>query len=389
MMYRKIINITFFLVCIIIQVNCAGSGGSGIFAAPNQIAVDSTNNRLFIAQSTQELFALIASTLNSIGDQPIVKEDRNEAIFALLPSVVTNLGVFSTGSTSRLFIMGAFLNDSGNTVLNRIRVLDFNGTDFSEASFSPIDLSDGDSSTDETDNSFSDLVIDQGNSLIYVTDTSAGMLYVLSASDGSTTTGPLAISGNPQGMSLDSGRLYVCNSSSTDVDQVITVFDVSDFSSTTIVLDVPCEIIAVQSNSSGTVLMVKRYDTQVVLIRSVDTSTFADSSPIPTSTSGINDGQLTSGLGITSSIAGIVLTKDSNGLIYAYLSELDGNIQYLIFQSDLSSFSLETLSTSVTNITKGSLLLDSSDNGSTAFLVAESGALISIEVGTTSVDVEN
>lgn len=359
-----------------------------MFSSPNQVAVDSTNDRLFVSQSPKELFVLEASTLEKIGNQPLVTQDRNEAIYALLPAVVTNFGVYSTGSTSRLFIMGAFVNDAGATVFNRIRVLDFNGVSFSEADFSPIELSDEDDTTDETDNSFADLLIDQANGVVYITDATTGLLYAMSVTDGSVVTGPLAITGRLQGMSLDSDRLYVCNSSTTESEQIINVVNVSDDSTTGIDIDAPCSTLAVQSNDSGTVLMARQSNDQKVFLRLVNTVTYSASSTIDSSSNSYADGVLTSGAGISSSIGDMVLSRASDGVIYAYLSELDGNIQFITFASDLSSYTLETLSTSVTNINHGALLKDSSGDASDAFMAAETGAILMIDVGTTSINVD-
>jgi hypothetical protein len=288
--------------------------------------------------------------------------------------------------------MGNFVNDSGDTVLNRILVLDFNGSDFSEASFSPIDLSDGDGTTEESDNSFADMVLNQANSDIYITDTGSGLLYVISADDGSQVVAPIAIAGEPQDMSLTDGRLYVCNSSDVEAEQVVTVLNVADFSTTTIDLDIPCSHIAVQSNGSGIVMLVKNSATQQVLVRTVDTSTFATSSSVSaldTEDLDLNDGQLLSDQGITSGISDIVLTTDSDGNFHGYLSEVDGNVEYLTIPSDLSSYTLETLTSSASTITQGKVYTDTSGNGDTVYFTSEVGAVLSIEVGSTDLNVDD
>lgn len=370
---------------------CGGNAGND-FDEANQLAIDSTNDRLFVTQAGRELFLYVASSQTKIGSQPIVNKDDNETIFNLMPEITSNFVAHTSGTTSRLFLMGNFVNDSGVTVLNRIRVLDFDGSVFSEAGFSPLDLSDGDGTTEESDNSFADMLLDQTNSDIYITDASAGLLYVISADDGSQVAAPIAIAGQPQSMSLTDGRLYICNSSSTDVEQVVTVVNVTDFSTTTIDLGIPCTQIAAQSNGSGVVLFVKNASLQQVLVHTVDTTTFAASaaiSALDTATTDFSDGQLISDTGITSGISGMVLTKDSTGNFYGYLSEIDGNIEYLTIPSSLASFTLETLTSSAATITRGKVYTDTSGNGEKVYFVSEVGAVVSIEVGNTDVNVDN
>lgn len=369
---------------------CGGNAGND-FTEANQLAIDSTNDRLFVTQVGGDLFAYEASSQTKIGSQPIVSEDDNETIFDLMPEIASNFVVYATGTTSRLFLMGNFVNDSGDTVLNRILVLDFDGSDFSEASFSPIDLSDGDDATDESDNSFAGMVLDQSNSDIYITDTGAGLLYVISADDGSQVVAPIAVAGEPQGISLTDGRLYICNTSDVEAEQVVTVVNVSDFSTTTIDLDIPCTQIAAQSNGSGVVLLAKNSDTQQVLVRTVDTTTFAASTSISAVDSDdidFSDGELLSDRGITSGISGMVLTVDSSGNFYGYLSEVDGNVEYLTIPSTFDSYTLETLTSSAASITEGEVYVDSSGNGEQVYFVSEVGALVSVEVGSDDLSVD-
>ncbi|OVE81636.1 hypothetical protein BVY03_03280 [bacterium K02(2017)] len=389
MIYKSLKILTSLFICASFIVSCGSGTSPGQFISPSHVVVDSTNDRVFVTESPQQLVALVASTLEDIGDQPIVNEANDATTFALLPRVVSNFALFQTGAISRLFIMGAFVDANGNRVLNRIRVLDFDGTTFTQPSFSPIDLSDGDNSTLDTDNSYADMLVDQANSRLYITDATTGLLYVLNPADGTTLNAPIAIAGTPQQMSLDNGRLYICNSTSTVANQLVTVVNSSDFTTTTIDVGAPCRLIAAKSNTNGTVLLVKRSDSQTILILSVNTTTFASATPINTATAGFLNGSLSAGTGITSSIGGISLSRSTSGIVYGYLSELDGNIQYLTFGTNIDTYTIETLSTSATDITNSDVLTDTSGNASMAFIVGETGTLINIDVGTTSVTVNN
>jgi len=379
---QKILPILLFtLLC-----HCGSDSDSGFFTQLTAIAVDSANDRLFLSEPEKKLFAFTASTLTTIGDQPIITDDRNASLQTLLPAVVSKMAVFGMGSTSRLFFMGTFADDTGNLVTNRIRVIDFDGTSFSESSFSPIILSDGDDTTTETENSFANLLIDQDNGSLFITDASGALLYVLSATDGASVTAPLPIAGTPQGMGLDEGRLYVCNSSTVDAEQVVTVVNVSDFTTTTIDLGIPCRLISVQSNSNGTILVAKHSSTQQVLLHSVDTSTFASSAEISSATSGIANGSLSANAGISSAVESLVSgVKDD--VISSYTAEQDGNIQKITYTSDLSSFSVETLTSSATNLSKGGNLTDAAGEIISIFFSASDGSLLSLEANTSSVEV--
>lgn len=383
-MIQKVHLKIFTLVLFLFLCHCGSDSESGFFSQLTAIAVDSTNDRLFLSEPEKKLFAFTASTLTEIGDQPIITSDRNASLQSLLPLVVSKMVAFSTGTTSRLFFMGTFADGSGNLVRNRIRVIDFDGTSFSEATFSPIVLSDGDDTTTETENSFADLLIDQDGGYLFITDASGSLLYVLNATDGSTVMNPITILGAPQGMSLDNERLYVCNSSTTDTEQVITVMNVSDFTTTTIDLDIPCRLISVQSNSSGTILATKHASTQQVLLRQVDTTSFATSAEIPSATSGIANGSLSANAGISSSVESILsVLKDD--IIYTYTAEQDGTVQKTTYTSDLASFSTEALTSTATNPSEGGRLTNSSGQTSVVFFSANSGDLLSLDANATSV----
>lgn len=385
-MKKKIVTFVFIVVSLLTQA-CGDGSDVGTFIDANQIAIDSTNDRLFITQPRGELFLYTASTLQAVGAQPIVNAERLIDINALMPVVISKIDSFTNGSTTRLFIKGVFADDSGNLVTNRIRVLDYDGSSFTEAGFSPIILSDGDATTTDSDNSIGDMIVDQGNGYLLVTDASAGLLHVINATNASAVTAPVAIAGNPQGMAVANNRLYVCNSSGTAALQVVTVANLADFTTTTIDLDIPCHLIGAASTTSGTILVAKHSTQQQILIRSVDTSTFAASSAISSATSGVANGTLAAGAGISSSIKDLVTTIN-NSIIYAYLTEQDGTIRLLQFAGDLTSFTLTDLTTSAADITQGRVY-ESGGQGQIAYFVSNNGFLISTDVGTSDVDVEN
>lgn len=387
MMQNKTCRLILAVFSIVSLAACGSSGSFGVYDNTNQLAVDATNDRLFLFEPQGTMFVLTASTRTPVGLTPLVDpDDNNTATSALLPSVVTQAAVYANGAASRIFLLGS-LSSGGSLVTNLIRVLDFDGTSFTEASFSPIELSDADTTTDESDDSFADLVVDQANARVYVSDATQSEIFVLSATDGTQVAGPLPVAGEPQGMALDNGRLYVCNTSTLAAEQVVTVFNVTDASSTAIDLDASCSSLSVASNATGTAMLVRRSDAPQVLIRSVDTTTYAASTAIATTTSGYNSGLLTSGAGISSGINDTVLSIDASGLLQGYLSEQDGNLEFVTITADLSSYASQTLSVAALNLASGAIL-SSGGVGTQAFFVAESGSLVSVVLGSTEPDLD-
>lgn len=377
----------FLLVAILLILpTCGTNVQEGIYDEPTLIAVDSDNNRLFVLEKNGKLFILDAATRNGIGSQPAVDEDHETAIHDLLPYSPTDMAVLDIGGTSRLFISGTQEDDNGNSVFNRLLVLDFDGTTLSAASFSPVIISDGDDETTDTDNLIGGLQVDRNNAQLYVTDSSLGALYILNGNDGSEASASIAVTGTPNKMSLDGGRLYVANSTDTEDDEVITVVNTDDWTATEIDLDVATDDIAVLSNDNGTAILAKQQGQQRVFVRTVDTATYAASTAISVGDSSAEDGQMTSGNGISGAVGRILLTKNSSGTIYGYVPQADGNIALVTISPDLSSFTVTSLSTATDVLNGIDVLLDSNNNGQTVYIAASgSGDLVYTEVGSSSV----
>lgn len=378
-------NKYFLLIFLILGLAACSSGsGEDFFVEPRLAAVDSTNDRLFVLENNGALQLFNASAREEIGEQPLVNEDNLTSIHALLPSSPSNLAVITTGSISRLFITGGQNNTDGEGVLNQILVLDYDGTTLSEASFSPITVVDSDDATDNTNDILGGLEIDTTNSRLYVTNTTLGALFIYSTTDGSEVRASLDIDGSPNKMSLDGDHLYVANSTSTAADQVITVINTTDFTTTEIDLDIPTNDISVISNGTGTVMLAKLSTLQRVFVRTIDTTTFASSTAIPAGDSSVTAGEINTDTGITASIGGVLLAKDSTGIIYGYVPQSDGQIEYLTVLADLSSFTA-SVEASISEIAASPCLYTNSDGtGITVYIPASgTGDLLYSEIGST------
>lgn len=389
MLRTKSLKIFWRLVCPALSLffmACSGGGAGNTFSNPSAVAIDSTNDRIFISEPAGIFFAYTASTFTGLGDQPLVDSETATDIYDLLPGTVTRMAVYANGSSSRLFIFGSFDDDSGNAVFNRVLVLDFDGVSFAQSDISPIILSDSDDATDETDDSIADAIVDQTNGLLYVSDASAGKVFVVSTSDGSAVDS-YVVAGEPQGIALCDDRLYVCNSSSVAEEQVVSVINVTDDSTSSIDIGSTCSRLEVKSNDSMTLLIAKDNDANQVFLESVDTSTFAAVTAVTSASTDYADGVLSAGAGISSTIEDFQIGKTSSGTLTAYFSEEDGNIEYIEFGD--SGYVFETLSTSATVITQGATLTASDGSDSKIFFTAEAGGVIDIDVGTTSVDIHD
>lgn len=378
----------FFLSLVALLTACGSGDVDSVFEQPQLVAVDSTNDRLFVLEDEGILFALTASTQESIGDQPLVNDETQTDIFDLLPATPTTMTAMSDGSNSRLFITGLQANDDGDSVLNQILVLDFDGTTFTEADFSPITVGDGDDTTDNTGDLLGGLEVDEGMSRIYITNSSLSQLLVFNTDDGSQVGAAIAVTGIPNRMSLDDNRLYVANSDDDEANQVITVVNTDDLSTTQIDLDAPLDDISVVSTDSGTLLLAKQSNAQRVFVQEVDTATFAASTDIPAGDDSVSEGEINSTLGITGSVGGIVATKDSSGNFYGYVPQSDGNVVILNMATDLSSFTATENETVLRIFESLDLLVDSSGNGQFIFMTASgTGDLLFVQVGSDDLDI--
>lgn len=365
---------------------CSSGNNSALISHPVLVAVDSTNDRLFIIENERVFTALTASTRSEIGTEPLVNDDTNTTVQDLLPITPTNMAAITVGSTTRLFITGTQANSAGTQVTNQILVLDFDGTTLGAAAFSPITVDDGDTTTDETDDVLGGLRVDTTNSRLYVTDTSLATLFTYSTSDGTTAAASLAIAGSPNRMSLDGTHLYVANSSSTTSEEVITVVSTADFSITQIALNVPTNDISVLSNDTGTVMLAKQSNEQKVLVETVDTSTFASSAAIAAGDTSVSAGFIDSTAGITGSVGQIILAKDSSGVLYGYCPQGDGNIEILTISADLSSFIGTEHDTSTSLLNGIDVYVDTSNIGQFVYMAATgTGDLVYNEVGSTDI----
>lgn len=374
------------LIVLLILIHCGSDSITDDFGQPSLVAIDSTNDRLFILEEEGILSILTASNRRAIGNQPFVNSSREKTIHSLLPTAPMEIEVIAIGSTSRLFISGTRTADD-RRVLNQILVLDFDGTSLSQP-YSPIAIQDADPTTDDTDNVLGGMEIDPARSRLYATDSSLGALYTLSINDGSAAAAAIILTGNPNELSLDGNRLYITNSTATAADQLITVVNVDDFSATTIDLDIRTDGIAAFSNSSGTVLMIKQRGVQRVHVHTVNTTTFAGSTPIPVGDSSAENGLLSSSSGLSAAVGDLLLTRNASSTLFGYLSQSDGIIKQITFAQDLSSFTVSSLETITKVAEKMAVLNDSNGDGSIVYIAsAASGGILFTDVGSSSISV--
>lgn len=374
-----------FLYFLIFLLPACGNGGlRNTYAEPVLTAVDSTNDRLFVLEKNGLLFAFTASTRAGLGHQPVVNTTRQVDIHVALPSAPTQVAVLRSETTSRLFIAGAQANANGDQVFNQILVLDFDGTTFTEASFSPIILA----GADANNAIIGGLAVDATNSRLYVTDATSAQLFSVNTSNG-TVPDTLAIAGSPNRMSLDGIHLYVANASTVLAERVITVVDTTDLSTTTIDLGSPLDDISVLSNDDGTALLAKERGTQKVFIKNIDTTDIAAGTPSAGDIT-VADGEITAAEGISSSVSRVLITKSSDGTLYGYAAQSDGTLIRLTIVADLATFTARNLTSTAEGLTGLSVLTDAAGLGITVFSAGStSGDLVYSNVGSSIVSIRS
>jgi len=363
--------------------NCGSSGSGGSSERPLLVAVDSTNDRLFIFENERRFLALTASTLSGLGDQPVVSKKRLEDIFDILPTAPTNIEVADVDGVSRIFITGARTDAD----LNQILVLDFDGTDLTVADISPITVDDGDAGTDNSADIIGGLLVDETSGILYVTDTTTATLSGFNTSDGSEAFTPSVLNGSPNKMSLSDGHIYIANASEEDATQNLFVFDTTDTSVTEIDLGTSTNDIAAATSDAGTVIVARDAAEARVLVRQIATGGFADSTAIVASDSSADDGEINSSNSIVAAVGPVSLAVGSDDNFYSYIPLADGDILIVTIQSDLSSFAVEDNETSLAIFTDSDLLTDTDGLGLTVFMTASgTGDLLFVDVGSTSFD---
>lgn len=376
----------FSLIFLILCISCSSKSTPNIFDAPFIIAVDSTNNRLFTLSEKQKLNIFNATTQKKIGSQPIVDSNSNTNIYDLLPTSPTIMAVADVDGVSRLFIAGALETSDGELATNHLLVLDFDGTDLSVADISPLVVEDADSGTDDTTHILGDLKIDAASGRLYVTDTTAAILYSCNVADASEALAPITLAGIPNKMSIDGNHLYIANSSNDPLVNLITVVNTDDATTTTIDVGAATSNISVTSNDSGTILLAQLTDIETVLVQSVNTTTFDSATAINNATDTSDDGEINTSTEITSTIGSMISSKTDDDNIVGYLGLDDGRIVQVTVKSNLASFTTNNHDTT-SEILDGVDLLTSDSIGTTVYFAAGgTGDLLFTDVGEIKLD---
>ncbi len=277
-----------------------------------------------------------------------------------------------------MFLLGSHSSSDG-TVLNQITVLEFDGEDLEGAAFSPVTLGDGDEATDETQDAFVKMVLDDATGRIYILNSDTAEVFVLDAATGELVGAPIAVAAEPVDMALLANQLFICHADAALADNV-TILNTDDNSLQTVTPGFPCQKIAAAQNDNGTVLAMRSASAQTVFLYTINPDDLS-LTPIATDEEDFADGQLTSGAGITSSVAAILLTVNADATISGYFAELDGNVEFVTIAADLSEFSHEKFSTTAVNYSDGAALVDENGESSHVYFIAETkGSMSSMDL---------
>src|SRR4029434_6073395 len=229
---------------------CTGKKGPpNIILLPKTLDFDAAHSRLFVADSEDNGFSLINSTLNKlVPGKPLLNKDS-----ALrLPELPQDLAAADMGGDlSRIFIVG-----NGPVPRNRIVVFDFDlAGGLRAAPFSPIVVG-ADDASDQSDLLFG-WALYATRQVLCVSNGSDGLVRAYDVNTGAEVAGsPITVNAAPSKISIDESidRLFVSSLGST----AISIVHLDDLSVPPDSFDVGLETgsVAAATGAAGTVLFV-------------------------------------------------------------------------------------------------------------------------------------
>lgn len=377
-------------LCFLLQQSCLDNSGQGRFLNTKAMTIDVDNDRLFIIESNQDVFVKQASSNTYSINQPVIDGEKNiqQDLKSEMPDFVTLARVFSVEQTSELFLWGARLNDDGETVLNEVSVFNFDGENFSVSELSPIVLTDDLEDTNETDDTFSDAVIDSAQEHIFIANTTTSQIYVVSSVTGDNSVAPLDVEAFPVSLALAGDYVYVCHADSS-LAQSITAIHRLDLTVHPIAFEGGCQNVAVVTTEVGTFVAIQSLTQSQVSVSLLNTDDFTLTA-LTAEDEGFTDGVLSSGLGITSTITSLIFAEGGDGFVYGYFAEQDGNVQVVTINQEALSFEHQTLNTSALNYSAGAIYQEG-ESEHRVYFTGEAGFLLSIEniLGELNLDLES
>lgn len=175
---------------------CGDDGRLEVLPRPALVSVDSTNGRVFIVDTYNNVLSLILTATDRVlNDEVLLDADDATINLPRRPSAV--LAIDHDAGNSRLFIA------SSNS---QIIVLDYDGTALSTADISPITLG------TETDDIISALAYDATNDQIFAANASDDKIYVLDPTTGAeVANSPIDVGESPNSLAIleDENIAYV------------------------------------------------------------------------------------------------------------------------------------------------------------------------------------
>lgn len=307
---------------------CTTKSDVDLLLFPAIVAIDSTNQRVFVIDNQLNGLNLVDALNNSVfevgPDQGLLTSEDPQ----LLPSFPNDgVAIDMPGGVSRIFVIG------GNTgPLNQIAVLDYDSSNgLNLAPISPIAVPG--SSTD----TLAGIALNPLQGLVYVTNATTGQVYAFDVQTGlEDPDSPVPLSGIPGQLSFDpvTGLLAVSNAGNDQVSFINTL----DLTGPIQTLDVGVltRDVALASNGFGTVLFLdgsQDNSAQVYVLNLADLASspmiFEVSPPLPTDP--FPDPNLLSG-----TLNQVVAGNLSNGQMAGYFTQSSGDLLALNLNQDLT-----------------------------------------------------
>ncbi|MBF0492143.1 MAG: hypothetical protein HQM15_05130 [Deltaproteobacteria bacterium] len=360
-----------FLFLVLVLSSACGSNNSppNILQLPQELALDSTNNRLFVVDSRNNNFSLVSTIDNSIVTGAPLLNNDSALRFAEDPQ---DIAVQDMGSgLSRIFIIG---NGASNS--NQITVLDYDSSNgLRAASFSPISV--GTTSTDE----LGGFALDSVNHRLFVSNSTQSTLHAFSTQDGNPSlSSPLTVASLPARLSFNSeiSRLFVSSLGSNSV----SVVNTADLSTAVESLDVGGHTSALSSftNTSGSILAALIPGANTIRLFHLNLTTISSSSnigdPILPNTTGVD---LPPNAPLSGAAAQLKSGETSDGTIVVFITQSTGDLGTIDISSDLSSYSTGRISVPNASAASGlEILNDASGFGTRVYEAAPNGSTVSI-----------
>lgn len=391
MQQRFLIKIFSFIFLLSLW-NCGNDDPTELFFDPSLVGLDQTNQRLFVIESDRRLSVLNPTTLAGIGGaQPLINTNSSETLKNYLPEEPRQMWVFSRGETSEIWLSGGLRDQNQNWVSNRLQILEFDGTNFSQKSFSPITLTDNNTATTEQLSTPTALFLNSDQTELAICYGALGLVFFLNPNDGSTSREPITFDfpiyaiqrvENQLILATEIGSSLSAEEEEEDISPTtgLLVYNLDSEVLTEVELETSLNRLHAYdlSNNEALILASNSQNLRVYFYR-LNLTDFSLTAIASSNEEALSDG-LGAGNGITSSVSDLTIVAADSDL-FGYVFQTDGVLQKLDLNLNQNQFTLNTLPSVVQGM-RSPIVYTNSEGQNILYFVAQiSGELLYTEIG--------